>query len=376
MTNIFDLEIRNSTTISPFIKEEISFGSANCIYLIDQFCGKIPQIIKNNKISNLSKAYPRFLLDSNVVDCLDNLVNNGTKTDGSSKFLSFFARNNWPLDYNFYLLEHFSKTNIDDFKSNSTRRISSILTLESMSPEKYLETEEIILDENKVNILFKQHNVKSINELSQKIITEFINNYDPNNYINRTIRSIEVMLIKMLLIRKEEIHSGSLEDQLDAIKKFIMEDMKIVLAKELHLALHYFSDKAGKLHGTQRSTPIETAKRRIRSTAWDMMLLKLPEIYLTPSMPNEEIDLLFIVTEEKKLKELANLYNIERIKFSNNWCNPLISYNLSNYSNEMQTKLTSIDEELKKIALSNSKTMPNELYESLQKRLESFCSKQ
>lgn len=184
------------------------------------------------------------------------------------------------------------------------------------------------------------------------------------------------MLIKMLLIRKEEIHSGSLEDQLDAIKKFIMEDMKIVLAKELHLALHYFSDKAGKLHGTQRSTPIETAKRRIRSTAWDMMLLKLPEIYLTPSMPNEEIDLLFIVTEEKKLKELANLYNIERIKFSNNWCNPLISYNLSNYSNEMQTKLTSIDEELKKIALSNSKTMPNELYESLQKRLESFCSKQ
>jgi hypothetical protein len=124
------------------------------------------------------------------------------------------------------------------------------------------------------------------------------------------ISVIEVALMRMFLIEKFELTKSPAMDKMEAFCSFL-RDLDTVLAREAHLALHYFHDKAGRLLGIQPNTPIERALSTIRSTAWDLLLLRVPEFSF--SGDPEELRLGYIATQESSLAALAKLFTIASI---------------------------------------------------------------
>ena len=74
-------------------------------------------------------------------------------------------------------------------------------------------------------------------------------------------------------------------DPLYKLKKFedfMLNELRINLAFEYHLALFYFLGYAGKFVNIERTMKLGKAIDSLKGTAWDVHLLRLPIDMLTP----------------------------------------------------------------------------------------------
>ncbi|WP_206361768.1 hypothetical protein, partial [Pseudomonas viridiflava] len=55
------------------------------------------------------------------------------------------------------------------------------------------------------------------------------------------------------------------------------------------------------------------AVRNISATAWDLMLLRMPELLLKPPVTGGHVEVAFVATHEQKLAELAQLMAIHTL---------------------------------------------------------------
>lgn len=150
-----------------------------------------------------------------------------------------------------------------------------------------------------------------------------------------------------------------------------------MLAREAHLSLHYFCDQAGKLLGIQSNTDIKKAISNIKSTAWDLFLLRFPELLFNGSP--EEMCIAYVTAQEKKLQELASLFSIERLVcIAENGFSPMVSYNTKNIPEAVIDKISQeLDLEQFTFSLSRKDTLkvPVGLLDALQNALAYFCAK-
>ncbi|MCR9399117.1 hypothetical protein, partial [Vibrio cholerae] len=113
-----------------------------------------------------------------------------------------------------------------------------------------------------------------------------------------------------------------------------------MLGRELNLALYYFSNFAGKFISVQPNMKIDKAKKNLKSTAWDLLLLRIPEFLLAPThLP--ELNTAYVVTSEEKLLSIGNMFNIESIFYQNKYSNgsPILSFNTELF----ETVLSEVD---------------------------------
>ncbi|WP_163014307.1 hypothetical protein, partial [Pseudomonas viridiflava] len=97
-----------------------------------------------------------------------------------------------------------------------------------------------------------------------------------------TVEATEIALLKMVLLREFEMRGASPAEQYIAYQQFISSTLNFSLARESQLALHYFSGQAGSLLGINENSSRKKAVRNISATAWDLMLLRMPELLLKP----------------------------------------------------------------------------------------------
>ena len=298
-------EVTNSPYASKFIEKNLQFGVKDPIFLIDQFNGKRPAIINKEFLDKGSiqfQMFPSALLDSNVLDRLDNFVQRGHSTDGFLKFLQFLAQNRWDSSAMFYYLEHFSKSSLEDFKKNAIRRTESLLKVHSMDDLHFVKTGQLVSDKKAIEDYLSFSRTKTLQEIAEQRVEHFIQSYRKSDLVSM-IEATEIALIKMVLIRKSEMKKASTIEQYNEFKRFLKNDLGVFLAREVHLAMHYFCDNAGRLLGIQSNTPKEKAVSIIKSTAWDIYLLRMPEI-MFPESPSE-VCISYVATQEKQLQALA-----------------------------------------------------------------------
>lgn len=368
----FIWDVTGSPYPSEFLRESVQFGTSNPIFLVDQFEGKRPAIINRKFLEQGSiqfGMYPSALLDSNVLDQLDKFVQKGHSTDGFIEFLRFLAKRGWDSSPMFYYLEHFSKSSLDDFRKNAVRRTESLLKIHSMNDSYFLETGKLIPNEEAVEHYLSSSSAKSLKEVAEKRIDHFIQRYNKAELLVM-IEAIEIALIKMVLIRKSELKGASPVEQYREFQRFLKNDLGMLLGREAHLAVHYFCDKAGRLLGIQSNTPKEKAKSIIKSTAWDIYLLRMPEVMFSEA--TSEVCISFVATQEKQLQALAQLFSIERIEcFREVGLTPVVGFNMSGIPKKVRDE---IEDELLPVGSQKIKNVPTGLNQALFNQLEMFCA--
>ncbi len=364
-------DIKGSPYQSYFLKESMTFGEKEPIFLIDQFNGKRPVIINKDFVDNgfiSFNMFPSALLDSNVLDKIDTFIQNKKETDGLLKFLRFLSINAWDSSAMFYYLEHYSKSPLEIFRDNAIRRTESLLKIHSMDDEVFLKTGIVTPNDEAITHYLTSSNTNSLLEVAEKRVDDFIGTY-PKGVLTQMIEGIEIALIKMVLIKKNEMRTSSPIEQYNEFIRFLNDDLKIILARESHLSLHYFCDKAGRLLGIQSNTPIRKAISIIKSTAWDIFLLRMPEVMFRNSP--EEVCIAYVSTQEKKLQSLANLFTIENIQCEDGMILPGVSYNMKEIPVNIQLEL---NETIKNSSNDKNKDIPIGLSQAMFKQLSKFCS--
>jgi hypothetical protein len=181
----------------------------------------------------------------------------------------------------------------------------------------------------------------------------------------------------MILIEKVEFKGATPRQKHEELVSFLKDGLGIMLGREAHMALHYFSGIAGRLLGVQASTPYTTALKNIRSTAWDMFLLRVPEGLYTEAP--DELCISYIATQEKQLHTLAKLFTLERIfSTEQNGFTPIISYNMKMLPPDISSDAITNDEELffSNIERSTQTRLepPTGLLNALENELRKYCS--
>lgn len=372
-------EVHHSPYPSQFLTGTRQFGESLPVYLVDQFEGRRPallndEFLRNGKIT--FGMYPSALLDSNILDAIDKQASGRVISDGLEGLLRFVVENGWDFSPMFYYMEHFAKSARHDFIPNAIRRTEALLRFQSMDEAHFLTTGEITPNPEAVMHYTSEVGVKTLEEVAEYRVTSFANEYDRHALVGM-IEATQIALIKMVLLHKCEQPKASPARKHEEFIRFLRKDLGIMLAREAHLALHYFCDRAGKLLGIQSNTSVEKALSTVRSTAWDIFLLRFPEKLFSESP--SELCIAYVATHEKRLQELARLFTIERIHSnSSGSLVPHVSYDLSGIPKDVIAEIPAdcgMPPSL--IDLSGRKTLsvPVGLLNALERELTRFCGK-
>ncbi|MGF1836835.1 hypothetical protein [Photobacterium sanguinicancri] len=205
--------------------------------------------------------------------------------------------------------------------------------------------------------------------MAEKRVENFIANHSKSELIS-IVEATEIALIKMVLIRKSEMTGSSVLEQYNEFIRFLKDDLGIMLAREAHLAIHYFCDNAGRLLGIQSNTPKEKAISIIKSTAWDIYLLRMPEIMFSES--SSEVCISYVSTQEKQLQALARLFSLDRIEsFVNTGFTPIVGFSMNGIPESIQVE---IPDHLSPVNGNKNKSLPMGLKQAMFNQLEIFCA--
>ncbi|ENU4317750.1 hypothetical protein ACFH26_002346 [Acinetobacter baumannii] len=356
----FIWEISQSPYSSQFITSSMDFGTDKKCYLIDQYSGKQPFIINEEFLKKGQISFPIFpsvLLDSNISDEIVNFVNKGECRDGVYELIKFMTKVNCDYSLLFYYLESLCKSeNSELFLKYAKQSTECLLILHSMDSNIFLETNKIQSDPQAVQHYLNTFQCENLKEVAAKIVTDFLSKYS-KSMINNQLILIEIALIKILLIKKFEMKNGSHKDQINSFISFFRNVLKINPAREMQFAIHYFHDTKDQLLNIQANTSFKKALKLIKSTAWDLYLLRFPELFF--KFKNNELNIFYIATQEHSLAELAKLFSIQQIHIYNDQIYPIIAYDMSKIPESFTTP------HMNKVDINRNFSLPNYLYESM-----------
>lgn len=311
-------EIAYSPYPSPIKNSQLSFGEDTYkIGIIDQFNGKRPFLF-NMEFMRSPKRYElqivvSIILDSHLVTELHAYCTNSEQMINHKKaavesFLKWVSTYRYDFNPSFYFTESFCKSTLENFISSVSPVAASMLHLHAMDEEIYLRSGEIVPRKGSIEHYQDKYRAVSIEECAQKWLTEFIN--IELELFRPIIDATYASLLKMVLIHKMD--RRHLFDKLSDFESFLSNELGARLARESLFAAYYFADLLGSMVGVQANTSYENAKKNLRATAWDILLLRIPELLLNPAnLP--EMNLAYVCTADKKLFEMGSLFELEML---------------------------------------------------------------
>ncbi|MCQ9121873.1 hypothetical protein BKG95_04915 [Rodentibacter pneumotropicus] len=290
------------------------------IFILDHLSGKEPFLFNQNLIKkgkNDLYLIPLALLDSNMASAIYEFVEKNKISKGLIEFIEFATKNKWGYSLHFYYMEAYTKNVLTNEYKNKIREYlikhtEAILKIYLMDEDFFLR-ERVYIETSRQDQKDFYLNGKTINEVSVDRVDNFITNY--TSHIN--ILAIEVLLLKMIFIKLfEETKNKPLDKKLNEFNEFMQKTLGKIFSREVYLAKKYFTDKAGTIFGIQKNTKYEKVLSTIKSTAWDLFLLRYPEYSFVGDGGNE-FDIGFIVTQEKSLFDLGKLFKYDSIYIQN-----------------------------------------------------------
>jgi hypothetical protein len=295
------------------------------IGVVDQFQGKRPLVLNKDFAVHEKELELQFvhtlILDSHILDAFHRFVSGKGKLDEDLKivvvkFLKHVSELNCDYSPVFYLVENWAKSSKEQYLKTSTEKLTSLLTLHCMDENIFIEKEEIHVKEEALSHYFKQYSANSLDACAYKWAESFLNEGAFNHYISLTKVSY-ACLLKMVLIHfvNPSLNEKNILKKVDEFQKFLIEELDILLGREFNLSVYYFSNFAGKFINVQPNMKHSKAVKNLKATAWDLLLLRLPEFLLDPStLP--EVNTAYIVTSEEKLSSVGDMFNLESLFYS------------------------------------------------------------
>ncbi|MFL1390066.1 hypothetical protein ACI77F_20610 [Pseudomonas tritici] len=326
--------IHESPLESPWLRGTRTFGVKKPVMLIDQFSGKQPYLINQQYWEQGELTYPacaRVIVDSNLLDGIAALMTGAVVDDGMRGFIEFISREGWDINAGFFLTEQYAKSTRTDFLLHATRRLRLLYRFLAMDTDHFLATGNVRLLPAAVEHYLAKEGVDALDEIAERHVQSFTANHTQREALE-TVEVTEIALLKMVLLREFEMRGAPAADQYIAYQRFISATVNISLGREGQLALHYFSGQAGSLLGIKQNTSRKNALRTISATAWDLLLLRTPELLLKPPVNGGHVEVGFVATHEQKLAELAQLMAIHTLFPGTT---PLVQYDMTAVPDEV-----------------------------------------
>lgn len=252
----------------------------------------------------------RVLLDSQLMDAIVKRVDGDRGDDGLEALLRFAARERWDLSGLFYLLEHFAKSDDAAFMLHAPRRMAALLRVSSMDVAEFLRSGAIRPDARAAAHCMALEQASSLDEVAAARVARFRRTWS-RAVVNGRLAFSEVALLKMQLIHLFEAPGRPPLEKLRLLEDFLEATLGLRLAREAQLAVHYFCGLAGALLGTRAGCGIDEVLDVVRSTAWDLYLMRFPEMFFDDGRALVRVP--FVATRETRLAALDRLMSVDAI---------------------------------------------------------------
>lgn len=223
-----------------------------------------------------------------------------------------------------------------------------------MDDARFLESGEVVVDASRLAVYADEYGKKSFEDIARahsKAMT-----IPPDPHIDFIYKLSYATLLKMAVIHKTSNHS--LEGKFRKLKEFVEQALKITMGAERILSLGYFSGLYDGFIPLQRGSNSSRILKRIRSAAWDLLLLRMPA-HLLSTTGEHGIVVGYICTSDRTLSQIAKAHTLQAIIsgiFPNPGFTPISAYDYSYLlpyvKREIIEKITDEDSEWQKKRLS------------------------
>ncbi len=311
-------------------KRDFDFKSGNfSISVIDPFNGILnPWLISYETLIEgyLPRIVPTVILDSNVISNLHLFVAKPELLNNDQRkviinLLDYLILDK--VDYNpaFYFMESFAKTEIQDSEKYITSFAKSLLTLYTMDEYHFLTKREIRVDYDKLEVYGSRYNGINLDEMSFNLVEGLKRMHPPST----DWHVLYVILLKAALIHKT--HNGHFVSKINKLYEFVYDTFGVLFSRELSISVYYFSGKIDGFIPFQKGANFEKAINRFRASAWDIYLLRFPELLLSSSI--EPIPLAAICTGDYFAQYIGRKFKIRRLLTNNNDFYPELEFDYS-----------------------------------------------
>lgn len=267
---------------STFLRSSTHFGDERFgIHVIDPYGGLQPFLLNYDALTEEIHIgwRPTAILDTNLVNYLHRYVSLGPAFDPAcahitSAFLRFVISQH--LDYNpfFYYVEGSAKDENHKLLDYATAVSRSILLLHTMDEERFLAAGSISTDPAKLALYASEYGAQTIEEIAELHAREMIRPVDP--YIDGLSRLIYATLLKIGLIHRSS--RRSISAKYNEMLAFMQDVLDVAAGPERMLALGYFAGQFDQFIPLQRGAKADRLLKRLRASAWDLLLLRLPAL--------------------------------------------------------------------------------------------------
>jgi hypothetical protein len=291
-------------------RREYDFGSENLIIsIVDPFKGLIPSLTSSETLKGgMPRLSYTIILDSNVMASLDRFVVNPNKLSHDHKkvmvqLLDYFIHENVDYSPAFYYYESLSKSTLGNSAIVDYTR--SILQLHMMDELHFLKRREIRPDKEALEYYTAKFGTSDLYEMANQQYHYVRNRFSSNN----DWKVMYLILLKTALIQKS--YRADFQYKMNLLNEFIYSVFGALFAEELSIAAFYFSGKLDKFIPLQRGANFSSVLNKLKATAWDLYLLRLPQIFLC----NEEspIPLAAICTGDKSIQYIGRKFRVRKL---------------------------------------------------------------
>ena len=258
--------------------------------------------------NNPPALVPTVILDSNVMAYLHQFLTARESQDEKQRkaviqLLDYLLDTKFDYNPSFYYLESFSKS------AESSQKIieytKSILSLHMMDELHFLQKREICVNEVTLAKYAEKFDTYDIDEMAKRQCEILRKMHVPST----DWKVLYLIILKAALIHRT--FQGDFESKLRKLYEFVYEIFGVLFSRELGVASFYFSGELDKFIPLQKNANAENTIKRMKSTAWDMYLLRLPELMLCHE--DAPIPLAMICTGDKGVQAVGRKFRVRRL---------------------------------------------------------------
>ena len=277
------------------------------VSIIDQFDGRRPWLF-NYRCSQLLKDHKKYnvgtigmiIFDSQMIGLLSAYMNNYDSMESDQKavikeLLQFIIQKGnqigsgtgFDTNPSFYYIESLVKNGINDRTiKRATETGITILRLHTMDEEAFLKHGRIVPSKERIEDYAERYGINPANcDLIKDIVPLWVKDMiaideSQLKMYRENLNYTYVALLKMVLIHKAS--KGNIIEKTEEFWNFLEQELGGILGRENFIAAYYFSKQLpSKFIGIEASMTFAKFRKNMMATAWDVFLLRMPEILLS-----------------------------------------------------------------------------------------------
>jgi hypothetical protein len=302
---------------SDFLRRNLDIAHGKERYrIIDHLAGRQPILANYDSLVNdlnTIRFIPTILLDSNVMAYLNAYVTGGISSRSSRRgfatknLLTKLVSLGWDYNPLFYYMETLTRNAFETTFPHARHFAETILRLHTMDEAYFLKSGDIRPDEKQVAKYLEQDNVQTLSELAERHVRDGASSM-PQHMPTDVLQLTYACLLKAGILNSAKI---SQRRKMETFFDFVRSQLGLQLAREELVAGLHFRSKAGNLIPIHPNYK-KDFKARIMASAWDIMLLRMPELLLSWG-GQQETTLAYVCTGDTTLQDLGAMFTVLRV---------------------------------------------------------------